>query len=285
MIDAHINNPKSAKFYVKRYLFSIRDELKHKTVLDLPAGNGATSEILHELECHVEPFDLFPEYFMLRDIECKRANISEIIPVGDGHADYIVCQEGIEHFSDQLKTFREFSRVLKKGGKLILTTPSYSNLKAKFSYLLFETEYFNKFMPPNEIDSIWMSDQSVSNEIYHGHIFLVGIQRLRILAKLSGFRISEVLYMRTNKTSLILFPFFYPLIFISSWLTYFKAMRKNKEIPDAVKKKTYKEQLSLNINPRILLDSHTFIVFEKENEVNETSDHLSSVFKPFGKIM
>jgi len=285
MIDEHINNPKSAKFYVKRYLQAISDELKNKTVIDMPAGNGATTEILKELGCSVEPYDLFPEYFLLEGIECKRANIADRIPVEDGHADYVVCQEGIEHFSDQLKAFKEFARVLKNGGKLILTTPSYSNLKSKFSYLLFESEYFNKFMPPNEIDSIWMSDQSIGSEIYHGHIFMVGIQRLRILAKLSGMHISKVLYMRTNKTSLVLFPLFYPFILLSSWMTYTKAMRKNRDIPKEVKKKTYREQLSLNINPRILLDSHTFIVFEKEKEMKEVYSDLSSIFRPFGQIM
>jgi len=285
MVTEHINNPKSIKFYVKRYLYEIREELKNKTVIDFPAGNGATSEILTELGCNVAPYDLFPEYFLFKDIVCKRANIADNIPVENGHADYVICQEGIEHFSDQLKAFKEFARVLKRGGRLILTTPSYSNLKSKFSYLLFEGEYFNKFMPPNEIDSIWMSDQSISKEIYHGHIFLVGIQRLRILAKLSGLRISNVIYTRTNKTSLILFPLFYPFILLSSWLTYTKALRKNREIPNTVKKKIYKEQLSLNINPRILLDSHTFIVFEKEQEIDDVYQDLSAIFKPFGQII
>ena len=154
MVDPHVNNPKSPKFHVRKYLTSIKDELKGKIVLDLPAGNGVTSEVLLELGCKVEAFDLFPEYFLVREIECKRADINESIPVADNYADYIICQEGLEHFNDQVKAFSEFNRVLKPGGKLIVTTPSYSNLKARLSYTLFETEYFHKLMPPNEIDSI-----------------------------------------------------------------------------------------------------------------------------------
>jgi len=227
MIDEYVNNPKSPKFHVKKYLDSIKSELKNKIVLDIPAGNGATTEILLENGAKVEPFDLFPEYFMLKDIECKRADIADKIPVIDSYADMLICQEGIEHFSDQLKTFKEFNRALKANGKLLITTPSYSNLASKFSYLLFESETV-KQMPPNEIDDVWMSDKTITTEIYHGHIFLIGLQKLRILAKLSGFRIKEIRYIRISKGSLFLFPFFYPLIFICSYLRYFNNLKKHK---------------------------------------------------------
>ncbi len=230
MIDNHINNPKSQKFYVKKYLDSMKKQLHNKIVIDIPAGNGVTSEILLENGAKVEAYDLFPEYFMLKDIQCKRADILNKIPVINNYADMLICQEGIEHFSDQLKTFKEFNRVLKKNGKLLLTTPSYSNLASKLSYLLFESENSKK-MPPNEIDDIWMSDKKLSNEIYHGHIFLIGLQKLRMLAKLAGFNIREIKYLRISKGSLFLFPIFYPFIFISSFLRYFINLNKHKDIP------------------------------------------------------
>ncbi|OQY00021.1 MAG: hypothetical protein B6I24_01005 [Bacteroidetes bacterium 4572_128] len=107
MIDNHINNPKSQKFYVKKYLDSIKKQLHNKIVIDIPAGNGVTSEILLENGAKVEAYDLFPEYFMLKDIQCKRADILNKIPVMNNYADMLICQEGIEHFSDQLKTFKE----------------------------------------------------------------------------------------------------------------------------------------------------------------------------------
>src|SRR5450755_235815 len=126
MVDPNVNNPKSPKFHVKEYLHRIKDELKGKIVLDMPAGNGVTSEILMELGSKVEAFDLFPEYFLVKGIECKKADINQGLPLPDNYADYVICQEGIEHFSDQLKAFTEYGRVLKMGGKLIVTTPSYS---------------------------------------------------------------------------------------------------------------------------------------------------------------
>lgn len=284
MIDKHIINPKSPKFYVKKYLDSLRNELQDKIVLDIPAGNGVTTEILLEIGAKVEPFDLFPEYFMLKNIECKRADIVDKIPVADNYADMLICQEGIEHFSDQLKVFKEFNRVLKTNGKLLITTPSYSNLASKFSYLLFESET-NKQMPPNEIDDIWMSDKAITSEIYHGHIFLIGLQKLRILAKLSGFKIKEIKYIRLSKGSLILFPFYYPLILISSYLRYFINLGKHKEIPKSYKIDVYKEQLKININPKNLLNKHTFMIFEKDKELKEVDFRIDSLIKPFEKIM
>ena len=234
----------------------------------MPAGNGATTELLQNFGAKAEPFDLFPEYFMLKNIECKKANILDKIPVNDSYADILICQEGIEHFSDQLKVLKEFNRVLKQNGELLITTPSYSNLATKYSYLLFESETA-KQMPPNEIDDIWMSDKTVSSEIYHGHIFLIGLQKLRVLAKLSGFKIKELKYIRLSKSSLLLFPFFYPIIFLSSYLRYFINLNKNKQIEKDIKSAVYKEQLKINISPKNLLNKHIFIIFEKEKSAND----------------
>lgn len=282
MIDPHVNNPKSPKYFVKKYLDGIKNELQNKIVIDVPAGNGVTTEILLEYGAKAEPFDLFPEYFLLKNIECKRADIIERIPVTEKHADLLICQEGIEHFSDQLKVFKEFNRVLKTNGKLLITTPSYSNLSARFSYLLFESET-SRHMPPNEIDDIWMTDKSLTNEIYHGHIFLLGLQKLRTLGKLSGFKIKEIKYLRLSKGSLFLFPFYYPIIYISSQLRYYKNLRKHKEIPLAYKKEVYQEQLKINISAKNLLNKHTFVVFEKEKDLNAIDFRTESLVKSFDK--
>jgi ubiquinone/menaquinone biosynthesis C-methylase UbiE len=284
MLDHHVNNPRSPKFHVKKYLLSIRDELKGKVVLDIPAGNGVTSEILLELGSKVEAFDLFPEYFLLKDIECKKADINQGLPVENAHADFVICQEGIEHFSDQLKMFSEFNRVLKTGGKLIITTPSISNLGAKLSYSLFESEYYHKLMPPNEIDSVWFGDKE-NKKIYYGHIFLIGMQKMRVLGRVTGFKISRINFIRLNKMALFLFPIQYPVIFLSAWCTYFKAMKKNKSIDYAARKKVYREQLQINLSANVLLDRHSFVIFEKEFESNHVYDRLLSLQKPLTEIL
>jgi len=276
------DNPRSIKYHVKQYLRKNADVLKRKTIIDFPAGNGITSKLLKEVGANPIPMDLFTEYFELEDIECLRAEIRSGLPLDDHSADGMICQEGIEHFSDQFGAFKEFNRLLKPGGVLLITTPNYSNLRSKLSYLLSESERFNSTMPPNELDSIWMSKQSISSEIYFGHIFLIGIQKLRVLARLNGFRIKQIHFTRTKTTSLLLMPFFYPFILLSNWITYKKNLRKNKDYDDATKKDVYKEVNKLSINPKILIGSHLMVEFIKEQESGEVLKSLKSKHKEFG---
>jgi hypothetical protein len=132
-------------------------------------------------------------------------------------------------------------------------------------------------MSPNEFDSIWMT-QKVDNRIYFGHIFLTGIQNLRCLAALSGFKIKNVYRVRTNKTSVWLLPFSYPYIYLFNWLIYKKSLKKstNKEAHN-----TYKEIFRLNTSISILTDSHLFIEFEKVHETKDVAQHLNGKMQDF----
>ena len=273
-------NPKDIKYHVAKYLLENRQSLAGKVVIDLPAGTGFTSDLLLKYGAKVHAFDLFPEYFKSKAISCERADVTKSIPVQDAMADMLICQEGIEHFSDQLKVMKEFNRTLKIGGSLVITTPSYSNLAAKFSYLLFESETNNQ-MPPNEINDIWMADESLTSEIYYGHVFLIGLQKLRMLGRLSGFNIKEIRYVRLSRASLLLLPFFYPLILLRSLLTYRSNMRKLPKLSKAKKASVYKAQLLININPKHLLNKHIFIVFEKEQAADTVNFRNQEAIKGF----
>ncbi len=276
------DNPKSIKFYVKRYLIANREFYKNKKVVDFPTGNGVTSRILKEIGAIPIPMDLFPEYFEINGMICTRANIKDGLPIEKKSVDVLICQEGIEHFSDQYEALKEFNRVLKSNGILLITTPNYSNIQSRLSYLLSESERFNSIMPPNELDSIWMSSQEITNEIYFGHIFLIGIQKLRVLAKLSGFRIKKFHFTRIKSTSLVLLPLFYPFIFLSNWISYRKNIRKNKDYDTKTKKEVYSEIFKLGINPKVLVGGDLMVEFEKEHDFENTPQKLRSKHKVFG---
>lgn len=47
------------------------------------------------------------------------------IPLGDESLDSILCTEVLEHVPDPLAVWREFHRLLRPGGKVLLTTPMY----------------------------------------------------------------------------------------------------------------------------------------------------------------
>ena len=276
------DNPSSIKYYVKKYLISNKERFKNKIIVDLPAGNGITSRLIREIGAIPKPFDLFPEYFNVEELECKRAEIANGIPLDNSMADFIICQEGIEHFADQVRALKEFNRILKPNGTLLITTPNYSNLRAKVSYLLTESERFHSIMPPNEIDSIWMNNQELSREIYYGHIFLTGIQKLRVLAKISGFRIKQIYKTKTKTTSFFLYLQMFPLLYFSNLITYYKNIKKNAPIERKIKKQIYREILNINLNFKVLTGSHLMIEFEKECEVAEVAGNFASRENSFG---
>lgn len=278
----HTQNKKSIKYYVRNWIEKNREKLKGKAVVDFPAGNGVTSKILFDAGANVYPFDLFPEYFKQDSLVCQKADISDGLSLESGSIDFLICQEGIEHFSDQLKVFKEFNRILKMGGKLLITTPNYSNLQSRLSYFLNESEKFNSTMPPNEVDSIWMSQNSDKNEIYYGHIFLIGIQKLRLMAYLNGLKIKECHPTRQKTTSVILYLLYFPFLWLNARMVYRKNCKKNRiSNPEALS--TFKEQFRLSVSRKILTHSHLMIEFEKFSEISDVATNLQSIHKTFGE--
>jgi len=278
------DNTNSIKYHVKLFIRQNQLKFKDKVVIDAPAGAGVTSRILKELGAIVRAYDLFPEYFKVEGLTCERANIMEGIPVAANFADVLVCQEGIEHFSDQYRVLQEFNRVIKENGSLFITTPNYSNIQSRLSHFLFETEYFLKMMPANEADSVWMANPSLSKEIYLGHIFLIGIQRLRLLAKLAGFKIKRIIFTYPKTTSLVLLPFVYPFIWLASWWTYRKSIRKPSSTPMGLRRKVYRETMQLNTSARILVDKYLFVEFEKEAQLETVRSSLHSQHRTFDRM-
>ena len=115
---------KDIKHFMKDYILQNRDYLSGKLIVDIPAGSGFTSKLLKEVGAVVEAYDLFPEFFTFRGVVCRKADISEELPIRSGYADIVLFQEGIEHLSDQLHALKEVNRILKPGGSLIITHPT-----------------------------------------------------------------------------------------------------------------------------------------------------------------
>jgi len=267
------DNPKSIKFYVKRFILSELALFKGKTVVDVPAGNGVTSRILHEAGARVIPMDLFPRYFRVPGLECMAADLSERLPMADKTADHVFCQEGIEHLSDPLHAFREFNRILKPGGRLFITTPNFSNLRCRLSYLLTESERAGSVMPPNETNAVWLSDQQ-EDKLYLGHVYLTGLQKLRVAGVLSGFHLRRVHFTRCRRSNLVLFPFLYPFVWGFSTLAYVKHQRKYRG--DGERSRTIREVYKWSVDPGVLLDASLFVEWEKSREVAEVPAYLRS---------
>lgn len=238
-----------------------------KEVLDVPAGNGDTAQLLLELGARVTASDLYPEFFRYPAIACVQANLNGTLPFAAASFDWVICQEGIEHMPNQLHLFQELNRVLRPGGRALVTTPNYSNLRTRLSYLLLESEKY-VLMAPNEVDSVWAADQAVNvHDVYLGHIFFANITKQRVLAALSGLRIAEVHPSRVNYTSLALLPFCYPWLRLAGWWARRRGLRRGQ--PSPRRAAAYAELAQLNQSLNVLTGGHLIVEYEKRAETGD----------------
>ncbi|MBN4054680.1 class I SAM-dependent methyltransferase [Nitrospira defluvii] len=256
---------------LKTYFENI--SLAGKTVVDIPAGSGYISKVMHDRGAKVSSYDLFPKFFEQKLLACQYANLSKTLPIENHYADFILCQEGIEHLENQLFALQEFNRILKPGGRLWITTPNISHIRAKLSHLFVESSLFKR-LPENELSALWFAEDGRQ---YYGHMFLIGIQRLRVLAKIAGFELAKVHSVKASNSSLLFGIILYPLILVINLISYYTTYQSlinlkkttKREIRSVLNKIVY-----LNLHPTILFGKHLFIEFKKERELEE---HLNVV--------
>ena len=253
------------KNFVKEYLESIKD-LQGKKVADIPAGEGITSKIMIDKGAEVFAYDLFPDVYDVPGSKCEFADLQDKLPIDDKSMDMVLCQEGIEHLPNQLFALKEFNRILDDKGTLVITTPNISHLRAKLSNFLTESELYKR-MPSNELDAIW---QAEDNKQYFGHIFLIGVQKLRVLAVASGFKLKKIHTVKASSSSLVL-GVFYPLIILVNLFSYISNVRRKDKIDKNEKKRVYWEIIKLNMHPTIIFGRHLFLEFEKQSDLDNIS--------------
>ncbi len=261
--------------FVRRYIRELPD-LTGKTVLDIPSGDGRSTWEFKKRGATVISLDLFPEFMKVSDVEARFADLSEKLPVDDATIDMIICQEGIEHVPNQLFVLQEFNRVLKPGGQLLMTTPNASQLRARLSGFLFETDFWKR-MPPTAVDSVWFANES-SEKLYFGHLFLVGVQHLQTLMDISGFKVTERVKTDVGTTAVLL-GITYPLLALFSFLTPRFYRKKIKAGSDELVNGIFRERAKLNLSPKTLFCKHIFWVAEKERSLSETSAYLKTVVR------
>jgi SAM-dependent methyltransferase len=163
-----------------RKVLKILSKEKKGRLLDVPTGIGNLSSSLKEMGFEVLAGDIDETVFQPKDIEFQKVDLNEKLPYPDSVFDYIVCVEGIEHLENYYHLLREFGRILKKGGKLIITTPNVLSIFSRLRYLLIG--YFDFF-------GGYYSDES---QFYTFHINPVGFPQLYLALKRGGFCLESI---------------------------------------------------------------------------------------------
>ena len=259
--------------YVLPYIQSLAG-LSGKTAIDIPSGEGRASYMFMKRGANVRAFDLYPEFTSVEGVEGEYADLNDAIPVADASADYLICQEGIEHMPDKVSLFREFSRVLKKGGKLIITTPNLSNARGRLWMALAESDSGRR-MPVSEIDSLWFTDKD-TDRLYFGHLFLTTVQHLQTICSITGFSVIERRRTAWSSTAVISGVLMYPFLLLGSLLAYFAYRGKNDHIEERQRKAILWDRVKLNLSPQTIFGKHIFWVLRKDKDVAERIAELKA---------
>jgi 2-polyprenyl-3-methyl-5-hydroxy-6-metoxy-1,4-benzoquinol methylase len=163
-------------------------------ILDAPAGTGTLTAELMRFGFRVTPCDLYPEQFALPGVSCERVDLNAPLPFPAEQFDGIVCLEGVEHLEDQYSFARECWRILRPGGKILITTPNLLSLKSRFAWLLTGCNALGTVLPTE-----------LGGARGGQHTNLTNYFQLRHLLHTNGFRIFFLTGLRYSRTAMAFF--------------------------------------------------------------------------------
>lgn len=188
-------------------------QLAGRRLLDVGAGEGYFLSQLHQrmTEAGIDPAgvlracDLYPEHFKFRPVPCDKAALDQRLPYDDQSFDLALCMEVIEHVADQRHLITQLSRVLKPGGRLLLTTPNILNLNGRLRFLCTGTWPLFDMLPIAQSDVVTVT----------GHIHPVSLYYLFYFLRGAGFDRIEFHVDRAKRSSIVAAGLFWPLMKLS----------------------------------------------------------------------
>jgi ubiquinone/menaquinone biosynthesis C-methylase UbiE len=173
-------------------------------VLDVPAGEGALALRLKNLGFQVSCCDLYTEIFKLKGAEIKRGNLDARLPFEDGTFDYVVCVEGLEHIENPANAVREFARITKENGTLIVSVPNIMNIEERLKWLF--NGYTSHFKPLSGEALAEIRKEFGGMEEIALHVNPIGYSEVRFLLEKNGFGLRKTYLDKPKRNSWAYLP-------------------------------------------------------------------------------
>jgi SAM-dependent methyltransferase len=114
--------------FAARRAFLLANVRAGERVLDLGAGDGAFAAELRAAGCDVVAVDVAEEPLRrararVPGLEVRRSDEDGPLPLGEDDVDVVWAGEVLEHVADLVGLLAEVRRVLRWGGRLLVTTP------------------------------------------------------------------------------------------------------------------------------------------------------------------
>ena len=192
-----MEEPQTKLSRLERKVLSLVEGLPPGRALELAPGRGALSAELVRLGHRLDALDIAPENFSASrsGVNLLAGNLDELLPFEDSAYDLVVCCEGIEHLEFQYRFARELTRVLKPGGRLILTTPNINNVASRVRYLF--TGFYSLAVRPSS---------EFSRNRYIEHIYPLTWWQLRHLLHTAGLVTETIATDHLRRSCLALAP-------------------------------------------------------------------------------
>ena len=139
-------NPLVRWLFWKRLGTMLRLSKQSKRVLDFGAGSGIFMPTLsrsfpevHSFDLNTDSLEYVKKIYGLSNVKITRGDKSKNkIPYEDNFFDVIFAADVLEHFKDSSNIQKEFKRIIRKGGYLIVSGPTENRMYAlarKFLYM------------------------------------------------------------------------------------------------------------------------------------------------------
>ena len=209
--------PSYSRSEIHPAISKILKEMPRGKLLDFPAGSGSLAWRLQSEGFQVTAADVVPEAFKNPEIEIVRGDLNRTFPFESDRFDYACFVEGPEHVENVFQCLREFARILKPGGTLVVSLPNYSNIQNRIK------QFLNGVIEPV------VSYESLKSD-YVGNEFMIHINRLpypmmRMALEFAGFKIESVHEDRPKKKQRLLWP----LAWAIQTLTYLRGEKAQKK--------------------------------------------------------